>query len=194
MSSSNNFAIVVTGTLSTLTINSGYIAGAVWFGYHTLKTGLASEGKIKGNVNIYPNNYLKYYYNRACYGTVYDYSIEWRYTNFLWWETWYTQTWTNIQYYHISTIVCNGSVEQSTTNNKIGFFDYTQTEGTCDSKVYGKTVLKYYYAVDNSVKASLANWGGKTSSSSWPSYTANNYSSPGKTRNFKTLRTYDKTF
>ena len=87
-----------------------------------------------------------------------------------------------------------GSYNMLTTNNKIGFFDYTQTEGTCDSKVFGKTVLKYYYAVDNSVKASLANWGGKTSSSSWPSYTANNYSSPGKTRNFKTLRTYDKTF
>jgi predicted outer membrane repeat protein len=177
---SNHFALIVTGSLSSLVLNSGNsLLGAVWFGNHTLDTTLVSKGYINGNVNIYPQSYLKYYNKMACRAEVIQYRIKWRY-KYIWilWigdiEEWRWSQWHNESFTHETMITCRGSDE--VVNVNVGFFNCEEKSGQERSggiRGWFDYMFTYYYAEDYSPVATIANWGGKTSTD-W-SYPSNDY-------------------
>lgn len=179
---SNNFALIVEGSVSLLKVY-GTIYGSTWLGNYSLDTNLVVNGRINGNVNVYPQGYLKYYNKMACRATVHQYRIRWR-SKYIWilWVAdiveWKTTQWCNESFTHETNIKCNGATEQK--DSYIGFFNCKQEsaqEWSDGIRGWFDYMFEYYYANDSTPVATMENWksGKVLENASW-SYPSNDYS------------------
>ena len=168
---SNNFAIFVTGTVSKLEVSgANSIRGASWFEFkEKFDTTLVANNYINGNVNIFPQKYLIYYYYMACTSKVYKFTTRWKYSlTSKWWATWHNAEWYDAEFYHERDIKVSGSSE--TYNGKIGFYSYTTTKKTTGNWNNGRKLVRNIGS-DSNLVACLANWNKVNVNKEWNTQT-----------------------